>query len=65
MRYPSPKIIYLYLVKKDTTCKGFPQNAKDSPGSFPEAVAQRVSLKEMFLRISQNLQGIPCTGVSS
>ena len=26
----------LHLVKKDTICEEFPQNAKDSPASFPE-----------------------------
>ena len=51
--------------KKDTFCKEFPQNAKDSSGSFSEAVVRRFYLKEMFLRISQSSQEIPCTGVSS
>ena len=51
-------------LKKDTFCKEFPQNAKDSSESFPEAVVRRFSLKDVFLRISQNLQEIPCTGVS-
>ena len=52
-------------LKSDTFCKQFPQNAKDSSGSFPEAVVQRFSLKEVFLRILQNSLEIPCTGVSS
>ena len=51
--------------KKDTFCKEFPQNAKDSSGSFLEAVLRMFSLKEVFLRISQNSKEIPCTGVSS
>ena len=59
--------LYSACIWSKTTqlCKEFPENAKDLPGSFPEAVVQRVSLKEMFLRISQNSKGIPCTGVSS
>ena len=52
-------------LKTYTFCKEFPQNAKDSSGSFPEVVVRRFSLKELFLRISQNSQEIPCTGVSS
>ena len=44
------------MVKKDTFCKEFPQNAKDIPGSFPEAVVLRFSVKEVFLGISQNPQ---------
>ena len=40
-------------LKKDTFCKEFPQNTKDSSGSFPEAVVRGFSLKEVFLRISQ------------
>ena len=52
-------------LKNDTFCNEFPQNTKDSSGSFPEAVVRRFSLKEVFLRISQNLQEIPRTGVSS
>ena len=55
---------YVWL-KNDTFCKEFPQNAKDSSGSFPEAVVRRLSLKEVFLRILQNSQEIPCPGVSS
>ena len=63
-RYTSRKIIWcLRLVKKDIFCKEFPQNATDSPESFPEAVVQRFSLKEIFLKISQNLQEIPCSRV--
>ena len=38
---------------------------QNSPGLFPEAVVQRFSLKEMFLRISQNPQEIQSTGVFS
>ena len=52
-------------LKNDTFYKEFPQNTKDSSGSFPESVVRRFSSKEVFLRISQNLQEIPCTGVSS
>ena len=47
------------MVKKDTFFKEFPQNAKNfHPGSFPEAVVWRFSVKEVFLRISQNPQFI-------
>ena len=42
-------------LKKDTFCKEFPQNTKDSSGSFPEAVVRGFSLKEE----------ISCSGVSS
>ena len=52
-------------LKNDTFYKEFPQNTNDSSGSFPESVVRRFSSKEVFLRISQNLQEIPCTGVSS
>ena len=41
------------LLKK-THYENFPQNTKGSPGSFPEAVAQWFSVKEMFLGISQD-----------
>ena len=36
---------------------------KDSPGSFPEAVARWFSVKEMLLGISQ--EEIPCTSLLS
>ena len=52
-------------LKKDTFCKEFPENVKDSSGSFPESVVRRFSLNEVFLRISQNSPEISCTGVSS
>ena len=52
-------------LKNDTFCKEFPQNTKDSSGSFPGAIFRRFSLKEVFLRISRNLQEFLCTGVSS
>ena len=59
MRYTSRKTTCLHPVKKDTICKEFPQTAKGSPGSFPEVVVRRFSLKEMLLRISQNSPEIP------
>ena len=43
------------LLKK-THYENFPQNAQGSPGSFPEAVAQWFSVKEMFLGILQDSQ---------
>ena len=50
--------------KKDAFYKEFPQNTKDSSGSFPEAVVWNFSLKEEFLSIFQNSQEVPFTGVS-
>ena len=48
MHCASRKIIeYLYMVEKDTFCKEFLQNVKDFPGSFPEAVVRRFSVKEV------------------
>ena len=41
----------MHPIKKDTICKEFPKNNKDSPGLFPEAVVRRFSSEEMFLRI--------------
>ena len=59
MHCASRKIIeYLYMVEKNTFCKEFPQNAKDFPGSFQEAVVRRFSVKEVFLRVSQNSQSL-------
>ena len=61
------KILYnvcIWLKKIQFAIK-FIKNTKDSPGSFPEVVVRSFPLKEMLLRISQNLQEIPFTGVSS
>ena len=44
----------LYIMLASATfCKVFPQNAKDSSGSFSEAEVRRFSVKEVFLIISQ------------
>ena len=47
------------MVKKGTFCKDFAQNAKDSPGLFPDAVILRFSLKEWVLGNSTKLTGNP------
>ena len=50
--------------KKIHLAKNVPQNAKDSLGSLPETFVQRFSVKEEFLRISENSPKIPRTGAS-
>ena len=46
----------MHLVKKDTICKEFPQNAKVSPGSFPEAVVRKFfwDVLENFAKFTGN-----------
>ena len=46
----------MHLVKKDTICKEFPQNAKVSPGSFPEAVVRKLfwDVLENFAKFTEN-----------